>query len=358
MTTARSILITGGAGFIGCALASRLVDRGDRVVAVDVLHPQVHTSPGRPDRLRDEVELLPVDVTSTQEWDAVLKLVRPDQIVHLAAETGTGQSLTEASRHGRVNVVGTTEMLDALTRSAWAPEHIVLSSSRAVYGEGEWQAGDGTTFYPAPRTHAALELARWDPVGPDDSAGTALPSRADRTVPRPTSVYGATKLAQEHVLGAWCAATGTALSVLRFQNVYGPGQSLTNSYTGVVSFFASAARRGETLDVYEDGRIIRDFVYIEDVVAAVLAAIGAPPEERRTLDIGSGVITTIHDVAVTMAAMLEAPKPQISGRFRDGDVRAASTDIGPAGEDLGYRPVWSLQQGIEALLASMKGERG
>lgn len=188
------VLVTGGAGFIGCVLASKLVESGVRVVVIDVLHPQVHASTGRPLRLNDEVELFPVDVTATSEWDAVLKLVRPSHVVHLAAETGTGQSLLEASRHGRVNVVGTTEMLDALMRAGIVPDHIVLSSSRAVYGEGEWVTQGGTAFYPGPRTHAALEGAQWDPIGPDGGVASPRPSVAHRTSPHPTSIYGATEI--------------------------------------------------------------------------------------------------------------------------------------------------------------------
>jgi dTDP-L-rhamnose 4-epimerase len=299
------------------------------------------------------VELLPVDVTTTSEWDAVLKIVQPVQVVHLAAETGTGQSLTEATRHGMVNVVGTTQMIDALTRAAIVPEQIVLSSSRAVYGEGEWRTAGGESFYPTPRSHDTLRRGQWDPTGPDGAAASPLPSTAGRTVPRPSSIYGATKLAQEHILAAWCAAGETSLSILRFQNIYGPGQSLTNAYTGVVTIFASVARQKGQLDVYEDGRILRDFVYIDDVVASVLAALDCPPTGTRTLDIGSGSTVSIHDVARLIARMFDAPEPKVSGQFRDGDVRAAVTDIAAAARELSYRPQWTLEDGLEALVSSL-----
>jgi len=349
----RSTLITGGAGFIGCALARRLVAAGDVVTALDVLHPQVHAGRGRPERLPDEVELVPGDVTVASTWDAVLKLVTPDRIVHLAAETGTGQSLTEASRHGRVNVVGTTEMLDAVLRADAVPAHIVLASSRAVYGEGLWESG-ATTFSPGPRRRSDLEMGRWDPTGPDGGPARPLPSRAVRTPPRPTSVYGATKLAQENVLTAWCAATGSALSVLRLQNVYGPGQSLTNAYTGIVSLFGQLARGGEVLDVYEDGRITRDFVFIEDVADALVACLDRPPAGDRTLDVGSGAATTILDLATTLAGRFGAPTPKVSGKFRHGDVRAGYADITVTSQELGYRPAWPLARGLDVLLEWME----
>ena len=351
-----SVLITGGAGFIGCALAGRLVAAGDRVTVLDVLHPQVHPRRGRPRRLPDQVELVPVDVTVPSSWDALLKLAAPDRIVHLAAETGTGQSLIEASRHARVNVVGTTEMLDALVRADAVPAKIVLTSSRAVYGEGEWTGADGETFAPRVRTHKDLAANKWDPLGPDGAPGVPQPSQADRTVPRPTSVYGATKLAQEHILGAWVAATGTDLSILRLQNVFGPGQSVANSYTGVVTLFAQTAMSGGQIEVYEDGRIVRDFVYVDDVVDALVASLDRPTDGRRVLDIGSGVATTIHELATNLSTRFGAPTPRVSGHFRDGDVRAASTNITPAADELGYHPSWGLQDGLETLAKWIEDE--
>jgi dTDP-L-rhamnose 4-epimerase len=342
-------LITGGAGFIGCALGHELVAKGDTVVAVDVLQPDVHPGSGRPKRLAPEVTLHPMDVRSGSAWDALLKVVSPDRIVHLAAETSTGRSLTNASVHASTNVVGTTEMLDALLRADAIPDHIVLSSSRAVYGEGEWESTEGP-FYPDPRTHEDLESGKWDPTDRAGHAATPIPSRADRTTPHPTNVYAATKLAQENILGAWTAAKGADLSILRLQNVYGPGQSLTNSYTGVVTLFARTAAGGGTLDVYEDGNIVRDFVFVADVVQALVASLARPPRGRRTIDIGSGSATTILDVAQRLAERQGAPRPEITGRFRDGDVRAASTEIDLATTDLGYRPTWDLDMGLEALL--------
>ncbi len=181
---------------------------------------------------------------------------------------------------------------------------------------------------------------------------TPLPSSAATTSPRPTNVYAATKLAQEHVLGAWCAATGTALTVLRLQNVYGPGQSLGNSYTGVLTLFARLAAARETIEVYEDGLMLRDFVFVDDVAAAMQAAVHQPPAAgRRTLDIGSGDADTLLAVAQRIAATRDAPMPVVTGRFRDGDVRAACCSIDAATADLGYQPQWSLDQGLEALTA-------
>ncbi|OBH87365.1 NAD-dependent dehydratase [Mycobacterium scrofulaceum] len=342
------MLITGGAGFIGSALSHRLVQDGYDVAVMDVLHPQVHGLDRAID-LPSSVRLFPGDVTHAPDWDAVLRLCRPSQIVHLAAETGTAQSLSEATRHGAVNVVGTTQLLDALSRSGLVPDQLVLASSRAVYGEGAWRAGTDV-FYPRPRSHAQLVAGQWDPLGPDGQPAVPLPSCASRTEPRPTNVYAATKLAQEHLLAAWTTAHDTNVSVLRLQNVYGPGQSLTNSYTGIVALFARLAREGQSLEVYEDGRIVRDFVYIDDVVDALYAALQRPATESRRLDIGSGNGTTIHELADRVAALYGAPHPTVVSKFRDGDVRAASCDIGPAEAELDWRPKWTLDEGLRALL--------
>jgi dTDP-L-rhamnose 4-epimerase len=277
-------------------------------------------------------------------------------VLHLAAETGTAQSLTESTRHALTNVVGTTTMLDAFVRNDAMPQHIVLTSSRAVYGEGAWRGADGVVFNPPPRSHAQLDRAEWDHRDSRGDAAQALPMDAATTQPSPSSIYGSTKLAQELVLRNWSAAFSTPLSVLRLQNVYGPGQSPHNPYTGIVTLFHRLASRGETLDVYEDGDIGRDFVYIDDVVSAILAAIARPPgpEESRILDVGTGVGTTILEAASMIAEMYGAPAPAISGKFRDGDVRHAVADISRTTEALAWSPEWSFAAGSAVLSEWLK----
>ena len=340
-----TVLVTGGAGFIGCALANSLAEQAERWVAFDVLHPQVHEGSRRPAALPDAAELVVGDVSNPNDWDSLLAGVRPEVVIHLAAETGTAQSLDEASRHARVNVVGTTEMTDALGRAGVVPTHLVLSSSRAVYGEGSWRRADGSVFQPGQRSHAQLEAGEWD--FPD---AQSLPSTAAATPPAPTSIYGATKLAQENILKAWGGSRGVPVTILRLQNVYGPGQSLINSYTGIVSLFSQWAREGKTIPLYEDGKIGRDFVFIDDVADAFVAAIEAGPDVTRpTLDIGTGIESTIEDMALAIAEYYEAPTPVVNGKFRDGDVRAASCEISSARETLGWSPRWSLAAGVSAL---------
>ena len=339
-------LVTGGAGFIGCAVSGPLADHYDRVVVVDNLHPQVHASQERPAALDERVELVVGDVTSSSVWDELLADVSPDAVLHLAAETGTAQSLTEATRHAMVNVVGTTEMLDALVRHDRLPERVVLTSSRAVYGEGAWADSSGRLTYPGQRSARMLEAGEWDFPGL-----TSTPMTSSRVKPTPTSVYGSTKLAQENVLTSWCLAMDITPVLFRLQNVYGPGQSLTNPYTGIVSLFAQLAKAGESIPVYEDGQIIRDFVYIDDVAAAVLAGLTRSPATVDPWDIGSGEGTSILRLAELVARVYGAPEPRVTGQFRNGDVRAASCDIAAATSELGWQPQVLVEEGVRRLCA-------
>ena len=340
----RSVVVTGGAGFIGCALSRRLSDDFDRVVAFDNLHPQVHAVAERPAALDGRVELVRGDVTVAADWDRLLEDVRPTVVVHLAAETGTAQSLTEATRHAAGNVVGTTQLLDALVRHDALPERVVLTSSRAVYGEGAWTDERGEARYPGQRDAAMLGAAEWDFAGL-----RPLPVEASLTTPTPTSVYGATKLAQEHVLRAWAAAEGVRPVVFRLQNVYGPGQSLTNPHTGVVSYFAQVAKAGGVIPVYEDGQVVRDFVFIDDVVDALLRGTAVEGVGPAAYDIGSGRSTTILRVAELVAEHYGAPAPVVTGGFRHGDVRSATCDIATAAAALSWTPQVGLEDGLRRL---------
>lgn len=349
----KKILITGGAGFIGTNTIKYIQEKTQdeyHFFVFDNLHPQVHRTVGRPQDLPSNVELFTGDVEHAGNWDTVLKLVSPDIIIHLAAETGTGQSLTESSRHGRVNVVGTTEMLDALRRNKVKPEHIILASSRAVYGDGMWVSKTGGEQQVAARTHAALEAKKWDYLDENGEKMQAVPSRADKVAPHPTNVYAATKLAQEHICRAWCTAFEVPLTVLRFQNVYGPGQSLENSYTGIVALFSRLSHQNKPISVFEDGLIERDFVYVLDVAQSIYKSILTPPEDAgRVLDVGLGQSTTVLEVAGELSRIAQSPQPVITGQYRDGDVRAASCDISRTKEEIGYEPEWPLKRGLESL---------
>ena len=314
------VLVTGGAGFIGTAMAHRFSDAADCWVVVDSLLEQVHGT--HPEvSLPSGVELVRADVRDRNALDEVVRRLEPTLVLHLAAETGTGQSLDEPSRHTDVNVTGTAILLESLTPNP--PDRLVLTSSRAVYGEGTWLASGGARIQPGPRTREMLEAGQWDFPGL-----TATASRWDRSTPSPSNIYGATKLAQEHLFTAWAASRGVATSILRLQNVYGPGQSPINPYTGITTLFVRLARAGRVIPVYEDGHIIRDFVFIDDVVQALGSA--ATCEGSVLADVGSGTATSIGQMASVVAELHAAPTPEVTGQFRLGDVRNAHCDMDPS----------------------------
>jgi dTDP-L-rhamnose 4-epimerase len=348
------VLVTGGAGFIGCALSQELASHAESWVVMDSMHPQVHTSSERPQSLHPAAHWIKADVTKAEDWNRVLSEYQPEVVIHLAAETGTAQSLNEATRHSLVNVVGTTEMTDAFGRNDSFPDHVILTSSRAVYGEGNWQKATGEVVQPGMRSHQMLESGVWDFPNSE-----AIPSSASTTVPAPTSVYGATKLAQEHLLTAWGGSRGVAISILRLQNVYGAGQSLSNPYTGIVSLFSQVAMKGEPIPLYEDGKIVRDFVYIDDVISALVEVISAGPNNSYpVLDIGTGIGATIYDLAREISNYHSSPEPFVTGQFRDGDVRFAACDISVSLDAIDWQPQVSLKQGVAKLQEWIATELG
>ena len=337
-------LVTGGAGFIGCAISPLLAEKFSQVVVFDNLHPQIHAVRERPAALDAAVDLVVGDITVPEAWDSLLSKVKPDVIVHLAAETGTGQSLTESTRHAMVNVVGTAAMLDGLGRHEIVPSRMVLSSSRAVYGEGRWRSNDGgNDVYPGQRTLAQLEAGQWD-----FPSLTSEPFNAIKTSAAPTSIYGGTKLAQEHLLSAWALAHGSSVRILRLQNVYGPGQSLSNPYTGIVSLFVRMAKAGKSIPLYEDGEMTRDFVFINDVASALVAAL-LTSNENFIRDVGIGRAATIRTVAEFISQRYGAPAPHVCKKFRNGDVRHATCDITETLQTLEWTPKIDLEDGLEKL---------
>ena len=346
-----SCLVTGGAGFIGCALSHKIASEFETVIALDNLHPQIHATKTRPAALHSGGELVVGDVCDPSTWNQLLGRFSPEVVIHLAAETGTEQSLVEATRHAYTNVVGTAVMLDALLRHKAIPRRLVLASSRATYGEGAWRShGSEEVFYPGPRSLEQLAEGRWD----FDGRPVAMEARTVRAAP--VSVYGATKLAQENVLSSWANAVGSEYVILRLQNVFGPGQSLINSYTGIVSHFCQIARRKESIPLYEDGSMQRDFIFIDDVVAAFLGAIHTEEISGEIFDIGSGVSSTLELLAKEISSLYSAPSPRIVGKYRFGDVRHAFCDPAYARAKLGWQSKFTLHQGLMALTEWFEAE--
>ena len=341
----KKCLITGGAGFIGCSLSHKVSTQFDRIIVFDNLHPQIHKKHERPKELENRVELVEGDITNSSDWDKVLYKFCPDTVIHLAAETGTGQSLTESTRHASTNVVGTTQMLDAFVRNNTFPSEVLLTSSRAIYGEGIWKRiNDGALFYPGQRSDQQLKEGIWDFPGAEHLAFSA-----QKNCPRPTSVYGATKLAQENILSSWASSFNVPYKIVRLQNVYGPGQSLVNSYTGIVSLFVQIAKAGNSIPLYEDGQMLRDFVFIDDVTDAIIRVLDNDIAIGQIFDIGSGISSTIAQVASIISNRYHSPDPHICGKYRNGDIRHASCDCTPILSSLGWKAKWNLNDGLKQL---------
>jgi dTDP-L-rhamnose 4-epimerase len=343
-------LITGGAGFIGSRLGAALARRGGRVVAFDNLLAQVHGA--APDlSMLAGVELLRGDVRDPVALVDVLRRAAPRVVVHLAAETGTGQSRDEVVRYCDVNITGTARLIEAIRASGAPVRRVVLASSRAVYGEGPYRTDAGAIVVPPARSAADLSAGRFEPRL-SSVPGPLMPAVSDEaTPPCPCSVYASTKLAQEHLLTQTSDESGWTPVVLRLQNVYGPGQSVRNPYTGVLSIFVSQALAGRNLAVFEDGAIVRDFVFIDDVVRALELACALERPPAGPINIGSGQRVTVLDVArlVLRAAGRSPDDLQVTGAFRLGDTRHAVASIERAGL-LGWRPEVRLEQGIAELV--------
>lgn len=337
----KTCLITGGAGFIGCAVSRLLESDYEQIVVYDNLHPQIHPQAVRPELLSGKAEIFRADICNPQDWDAFFRKYRPETIFHFAAETGTGQSLTESYRHTSVNVSGLGQMLDAIVRNKCFPKKILLTSSRAVYGEGEWIGPDGKPFYPAVRSKAQLDKKQWDYPG-----GRFIPFDCTLTQTHPSNVYGVTKVAQEQLLDVWCRSFDIDYTIVRLQNVYGPGQSLHNSYTGIITLFGRLAKAGESIPLYEDGLMLRDFVYIDDVARAIFQASNKAETNRKIYDIGSGKADTIQQAAQIIAEYYHAPVPHVCGKYRLGDVRHAACRIDRTEKELDWKPLCCLRDGL------------
>jgi dTDP-L-rhamnose 4-epimerase len=341
-----TILITGGAGFIGSHLADELLAHGHRVQVLDNLTPQVHGGGGRPEYLSSEVELRVGDV---RDPDAVARAVDGvDAVVHLAARVGVGQSMYELAEYTAANSLGTAVLLQALVDRP--VERLLLASSMSVYGEGLYRAADCSLVDGVERSRKQLERGEWELPGlePVPTPETKQPTLA--------SVYALTKYGQERLCLMFGSAYGVPATALRLFNTYGPRQALSNPYTGVLAIFASRLMNRRPPLVFEDGRQRRDFVSVFDVARACRLALESDRAAGEVLNVGSGESTTVLDVAEKLAAILEIDvEPQALGKWRAGDIRHCFADITRARELLGYEPQVSLDAGMRGLPEWLSG---
>ena len=323
---ARRVLISGGAGFIGQHLTLRLRRAGWQVVWLDNLDPQVHGS--QPQAILPDLQpdrFVRGDVTLEADWRDALDGVQA--VVHLAAQTGTSQSMYQVHHYTQVNVAGTALLWDILTNQAHRVKQVALASSRSVYGEGAWRCEQSCgQVVPMMRTRAALAQGQWDPPCPRCGSPLAVVATPEESIPSPASLYACSKLAQEQLSRTMGQALGIPVTALRLQNVYGPGQSLRNPYTGVISIFSNQLRQGLPVNIYEDGAESRDFVYVSDVTEVFARALEQPA--HRLLNVGSGSPTSAIAAASTLKALWASRSPvAVTGEYRVGDIRHNWADI-------------------------------
>jgi dTDP-L-rhamnose 4-epimerase len=342
------VLVTGGLGFIGATLVRQLARDGYGVTVLDNLSAQVHGELPVVDRslfTEPGVILRRGDVTDRDQVESAIAEV--DFVVHLAAETGTAQSMYQIARYERVNGYGTAVLLDVLANRPHRVKRLVLASSRAIYGEGQYRCPKDGVVQPRPRHLAALERRDWDVHCPHCGQVVGPIATSETAEPRPASVYAATKLAQEELVRVACHALGIAPVILRFQNVYGPGQSLQNPYTGILSIFSTRIRQGLDLPIFEDGLESRDFVHVCDVATAIRLSLASERAGGRTLNVGSGKPTPIREVAEELVRTLGGrSEVLVTGGFRVGDIRHCWADLAALREVTGYEPTVDLGQGL------------
>lgn len=343
---AMNIFITGAAGFIGSRLAKSLMSLGHHVVGLDNYLSQVHGD--NPEKIT-EFETIDGDI---RDLELLRKLFASHEfsiIYHLAAETGTGQSFDEPTRYADVNILGTTKLFEAIRLASHKPQKIILAGTRAVYGEGKYVNEAGIDVEPCRRRSEAMKNGDFHVYG--SNGNQLLPRPTPESLqPRPDSVYASSKLMQEFLVQN--LSDEMDWTILRFQNVYGPGQSLRNPYTGVLSIFCSQIMSSRTLEVYEDGDIYRDFVYVDDVVSSLVASIDCA--SREIINIGSGDSVSIKEVVELLLSFTRvkglSADYRITGKFRDGDIRFAQADISKAFNFLHWRPQVSLNDGLSKLV--------
>ena len=342
-----NVLVTGGAGFIGTHLVKAAAENGHTVRIFDNLSPQVHG----PDPVVDQrdCEFVLGDVRSLDQVSAAMENI--DVVFHLAAETGVGQSQYEIERYISTNTLGTAVVLQAAVQAG--VKHLVIASSRAVYGEGLHQCEScGEQFVPVSRSLDDLSRGDWEvKCSVCGSLATALPMKEEHP-PRPGSIYGLTKLQQEQIAANVGRVHHLPVTNLRFFNVFGPGQSLTNPYVGVLGTFFRRIKAGEEIDLYEDGKMLRDFVYVEDVVDAILRVVGNEKTYGFSINVGTGLPVTLEEAGLEMFRQLGAePKINRSSKFRSGDIHHAVADTGLTKELLGFVPSTTFGDGLQRFVA-------
>jgi dTDP-L-rhamnose 4-epimerase len=353
----QKVLITGGLGFIGLALARTLVQRGLTVRLLDNLSPQIHGVLSQPElgSLLDghQVEVMRGDVCQRRDWVAALRDIT--SVVHLAAETGTGQSMYRIGDYTSTNVLGTALLLDVLANDRHAVAKLVLASSRSVYGEGAYHCPVCGLVFPPMRSPGSLATGQWEPRCPTCNGLISSVPTHESAKTSPASVYAATKLAQEDLVRVAAGALGVPFLIFRFQNVYGEGQSLNNPYTGILSIFSNRIQQGKAVVLFEDGKETRDFVHVSDAAEAMALGLLSAGGDGLTMNVGSGAQVTVETIARSLQRHFDDNSASlVSGQYRLGDIRHNFADISLIGRALGFSPKVPLDEGIPRFVRWVK----
>lgn len=345
----KKIIITGGAGFIGSNLSIKLLQLGYEVTILDNLSPQIHGENVEEsytfNLIRDKVNFVYGSINNIEDIRTAIKNV--DVIVHLAAETGTGQSMYAINDYVDTNINGTSKLLDFLANEPHSVQKIILASSRSVYGEGKYNCIDHGDVYPVERKDSDMANGDFAVKCPLCNNNVQMLTTDEESKLHPSSVYGYTKLAQENLISIVGKSIGIPYVIYRFQNVYGPGQSLKNPYTGILSIFSTAIKNGNDINIFEDGLETRDFVYIDDVVDAVIKGIQNESVKNEIFNVGSGVATDVITVANVLNEKYKGSiQIKTTGNYRLGDIRHNLADLSKINNVLNYKPSVNFELGI------------
>ena len=344
----KNILISGGAGFIGSNLTKKLVSKGYNITILDNLSKQIHGKDQKSELYNSIKEISTFilgDVCNEEDWKKSLK--GQDAVIHLAAETGTGQSMYEISRYNDVNILGTSHLLDFLANNKNSVKKLIIASSRSIYGEGKYKCENHGVVYPNDRIASNMMKGKFDLFCDVCGGELDLMPTDENSKIHPSSIYGITKQQQEQMILLMGKSLGIPAVALRYQNVYGPGQSLSNPYTGILSIFSTRMLNGNDIDIYEDGEESRDFVFIDDVVEATILALEKEEANHQIFNVGSGETTSVSQVANSLKKLYDSNvNISIGGSFRLGDIRHNYADLNKIKNLLGFTAKFDFQTGI------------
>jgi dTDP-L-rhamnose 4-epimerase len=350
------VLITGGAGFIGSRVARKLLAEGYEVSILDNFSPQIHGGNEElPSDLVNFAHLFRGDVRDPDVCGRALQ--NQNAVIHLAAETGTGQSMYRVRHYSDVNIGGTSNLMELLLSGEYPVQTLVVASSRAVYGEGAALCPQHGEVYPGPRSRQDMERGNFEPQCPKCQNSTMLIPTPEEAPFQPASLYGLTKQVQEQLVLMYAATLGISGFALRYQNVYGPGQSLKNPYTGILAIFSNQARANEPIYIFEDGKESRDFVFIDDVVDITVRCLQTPASHPVALNVGTGSPVSVSQVVEHITEYFSSNSDiTVTGAFREGDIRHNCARTDKLKSVLGLVPRWSFADGVGQFLNWTTGQ--